>query len=99
MSEEIKQENQPEINLDQFRPYVRAYEGAPIHRIAPKMQRNEVCLTEKKKFKNCCGKDGHNYCKRLFNQFVEATLKKELEQKQQLESQEKDQQSPSNIIV
>jgi hypothetical protein len=99
MSEEIKDQNQQEVNLDQFRPYVRAFEGAPIHRIAPKMQRNDICSIESKKFKNCCGKDGHNYCKRLFNQFVEATLKKELEEKKKLEAQEQTQQTPSNIVI
>lgn len=99
MTEEIKQENQEELNLNNFRPYVRAFEGAPVHRIAPKMQRNEICPLEKKKFKNCCGKDGHNYCKRLFNEFLENTLKKEREQKQRLDNQEQNPQTPSNIIV
>lgn len=52
-------------------PYVRAYLGAPIHRMAPKIGRNDICTLENKKFKNCCGKDGYNFCKKLLVNYLQ----------------------------
>jgi hypothetical protein len=44
MSEEKAQE-QTESPLEYFvQPYLQAYDGAPIHRIAPKMGRNDKCF-------------------------------------------------------
>lgn len=52
-------------------PYVRAYVGAPIHRMAPKMGRNDMCHLEGKKFKNCCGKNGYNFCKKMLVNYLQ----------------------------
>ena len=65
-----------ELDFNQIEnPYVRAYIGAPIHRMAPKMGRNDICLMENKKFKNCCGKDGYNFCKKLLVNYLEEAYK------------------------
>jgi hypothetical protein len=65
-----------EFDFNQIQnPYVRAYVGAPIHRMAPKMGRNDICLMEGKKFKNCCGKDGYNFCKKLLVNYLEEAYK------------------------
>jgi len=53
-------------------PYLRAYEGAPIHRIAPKMNRNDACPLENKKFKKCCVAEGYDFCKKLLMNYLES---------------------------
>lgn len=58
-------------------PYIRAYQGAPIHRIAPKMGRNDICSLECKKFKNCCGKEGYDFCKKMLVNYLEEIAKKQ----------------------
>ena len=58
-------------------PYIRAYEGAPIHRVAPKMGRNDLCPLEGKKFKNCCGKEGYDFCKKMLVNYLEGIAKKQ----------------------
>jgi len=61
--------------------YLRAHDRAPIRRLAPKMQRNEICKLEGIKFKNCCGKNGRTYCVKLLNQYFEEKLKEHNEAK------------------
>lgn len=58
-------------------PYVRPYERGPIHRLTPKVGRNSICPLENKKFKNCCGKQGYNYCVRLYNEYIENNVEKD----------------------
>lgn len=50
--------------------YVRATDRSPIYRLAPKVNRNTICVFENKKFKNCCGKDGSNHCKKLLSDYL-----------------------------
>lgn len=45
-------------------PYGRATEFSPIVRVFPKIKRNAVCPFSGKKFKNCCGVNGQDYCNR-----------------------------------
>lgn len=57
-------------------PYVRPYERGPIHRLTPKVGRNDICPLEGKKFKNCCGKHGYNYCVKLYNNYIENNIER-----------------------
>lgn len=43
-------------------PYARATPFSPIVRVLPKISRNAFCPLENKKFKNCCGKSGQDFC-------------------------------------
>jgi len=43
-------------------PYARATDFSPVVRILPKIGRNTLCPLENKKFKNCCGKSGQDFC-------------------------------------
>jgi len=63
-------EQNKELDLPELPLYVRAHDFAPIRRLAPKMNRNDVCPIENKKFKKCCGKDGSNFCKKLLNDYL-----------------------------
>ena len=60
-----------EVDFSSVKPYITPFFGGPIHRIAPKMGRNEHCSLEDKKFKNCCGKDGRNFCHKILSNFLE----------------------------
>lgn len=71
--EEVKKNDFSHIDT----PYVRAYQGAPIHRVAPKMGRNDICSLEGKKFKNCCGKEGYDFCKKMLMNYLEEVAKKQ----------------------
>lgn len=62
--EEQKQET-GEVGL-----YVQPYFRGPIRRLAPKMQRNDHCSINNKKFKKCCGADGSNFCKKLLSNYL-----------------------------
>jgi hypothetical protein len=64
MNDDIKKEE------DGISPYVQAYFRAPVRRLAPKMQRNEHCQINNKKFKKCCGADGSNFCKKLLGDYL-----------------------------
>ena len=50
--------------------YVQPYFRGPIRRLAPKMQRNDFCQINNKKFKKCCGADGSNFCKKLLGDYL-----------------------------
>ena len=50
--------------------YVQPYFRGPIRRLAPKMQRNDLCQINNKKFKKCCGADGSNFCKKLLGDYL-----------------------------
>jgi DNA-binding ferritin-like protein (Dps family) len=50
--------------------YVQPYFKGPIRRLAPKMQRNDHCKINNKKFKKCCGADGSNFCKKLLGDYL-----------------------------
>jgi hypothetical protein len=63
--EEQKQET-AEVGL-----YVQPYFRGPIRRLAPKMQRNDNCSINNKKFKKCCGADGSNFCKKLLSDYLD----------------------------
>ena len=43
-------------------PYARATPFSPVVRVLPKINRNALCPLENKKFKNCCGKSGQDFC-------------------------------------
>jgi hypothetical protein len=43
-------------------PYARATPFSPIVRVLPKIGRNSICPLENKKFKDCCGKNGQDFC-------------------------------------
>ena len=45
-------------------PYSRATEFSPIVRIYNKIGRNMVCPYTNKKFKNCCGLSGQDFCEK-----------------------------------
>jgi hypothetical protein len=62
--EEHKQE------LNEVGLYVQPYFRGPIRRLAPKMQRNDICQINNKKFKKCCGADGSNFCKKLLGDYL-----------------------------
>ena len=62
---EKQQEELNEVGL-----YVRPYSTGPIRRLAPKMQRNDNCSINNKKFKKCCGADGSNFCKKLLGDYL-----------------------------
>lgn len=55
-----------EINNDKIilpnNPYARATPFSPVVRVLPKIGRNTLCPLENKKFKNCCGKSGQDFC-------------------------------------
>jgi len=77
MSEENKPAEQTESPLEYFvQPYLQAYEGAPIHRIAPKMGRNDICPLKNVKFKKCCGAKNVDFCQKLLADYFESQLKK-----------------------
>jgi len=52
-------ENKIHINNN---PYARATDFSPVVRVLPKISRNAICPKDNKKFKNCCGKTGQNFC-------------------------------------
>lgn len=64
----MQEENQ--IEKHEVGLYVQPYFRGPIRRLAPKMQRNDFCLINNKKFKKCCGADGSNYCKKLLGDYL-----------------------------
>jgi hypothetical protein len=57
----VNQENNDQVKLDHS-PYARATFFSPIVRVLPKIGRNALCPLESKKFKNCCGKSGQDFC-------------------------------------
>jgi len=50
--------------------YVQPYMNGPIRRLAPKMQRNDLCPVNDVKFKKCCGQDGSNFCKKMLSDYL-----------------------------
>jgi hypothetical protein len=69
MEQDIQQES-AEIGL-----YVQPYFRGPIRRLAPKIQRNDLCQINNKKFKKCCGVDGSNFCKKLLTDYLDGLQK------------------------
>lgn len=43
-------------------PYARATPSSPVVRVLPKISRNSFCPLTNKKFKNCCGLSGQDFC-------------------------------------
>lgn len=43
-------------------PYARATPFSPVVRVLPKISRNTICPATNKKFKNCCGLSGQDFC-------------------------------------
>lgn len=72
--------------------YARATEFSPIVRIYPKISRNTVCPYSGKKFKNCCGQMGQDFCDKARDALKEHLMKlvneKQEEQKNSTEAQE-----------
>jgi hypothetical protein len=55
--------------------YARATEFSPIVRIYPKIPRNTVCPYTGKKFKNCCGQMGQDFCDKARDALKEHLMK------------------------
>jgi len=60
-------------------PYARATEFSPIVRIYPKFPRNIVCHFSGKKFKNCCGQSGQDFCEKAKDSLKDHLTKMSLE--------------------
>ena len=58
------------VDLNKIGPYMAVHAHAPIKRMAPKIRRNELCQHEGKKFKHCCGKEGINFCRKSYKDFL-----------------------------
>lgn len=56
-----KENKQKKITLP-HNPYARATPLDPVVRVLPKIGRNTRCPLENKKFKNCCGASGQDFC-------------------------------------
>jgi len=50
--------------------YVQPYMYGPIRRLAPKVNRNELCPINNIKFKKCCGANGSNFCKKMLSDYL-----------------------------
>jgi len=65
--------------------YARATEFSPIVRIYPKFPRNMVCQVSGKKFKNCCGQSGQDFCEKakdsLKDHLTKMALEREINEK------------------
>jgi len=73
-------------------PYGRATDFTPIVRIYPKIQRNTLCPFTRKKFKNCCGQTGQNFCekaKETLKDYLMKTMELKDEEKQEEPKEEK----------
>lgn len=57
-------------------PYARGTEFSPIVRIYKKISRNEPCPFTNKKFKNCCGQTGQNFCEKAKDALKDFLLKR-----------------------
>jgi hypothetical protein len=55
--------------------YARATEFSPIVRIYPKISRNTICPSSGKKFKNCCGQIGQDFCDKARDSLKEHLMK------------------------
>ena len=55
--------------------YARATEFSPIVRIYPKISRNTICPHSGKKFKNCCGQMGQDFCDKARDALKEHLMK------------------------
>jgi len=55
--------------------YARATEFSPIVRIYPKISRNTMCPYSGKKFKNCCGQMGQDFCDKARDALKEHLMK------------------------
>ena len=55
--------------------YARATEFSPIVRIYPKISRNTICPHSGKKFKNCCGQMGQDFCDKARDSLKEHLMK------------------------
>jgi hypothetical protein len=55
--------------------YARATEFSPIVRIYPKISRNTICPSSGKKFKNCCGQMGQDFCDKARDSLKEHLMK------------------------
>lgn len=66
-----------EENVDKLTSieYARATEFSPIVRIYPKISRNTVCPYSGKKFKNCCGQMGQDFCDKARDALKEHLMK------------------------
>lgn len=71
--------------------YARATEFSPIVRIYPKISRNTTCPYTNKKFKNCCGQMGQDFCDKARDALKDHLMKlvnEKEKQNQQKETEE-----------
>lgn len=66
--------------------YARATEFSPIVRIYPKISRNTACPYSGKKFKNCCGQMGQDFCDKARDALKEHLIKLVNEKEKQNET-------------
>lgn len=81
-------------------PYVRATEFSPIVRIYPKFPRNLVCQFSGKKFKNCCGQSGQDFCEKAKDSLKQhlTNLTLEREKNEKTEESSKEEQKENQIL-
>ena len=58
----MNEEKLPEKIVLPNNPYARATPFSPVVRVLAKIGRNTRCPIEGKKFKDCCGKSGQDFC-------------------------------------
>jgi hypothetical protein len=67
---EDKNTESPSFSPDSVSLYVQPYMHGPIRRLAPKVNRNQLCPVNNVKFKKCCGADGSNFCKKMLSDYL-----------------------------
>lgn len=67
---EDKNTESPTFSPDSVSLYVQPYMHGPIRRLAPKVNRNQLCPVNNVKFKKCCGADGSNFCKKMLSDYL-----------------------------
>jgi hypothetical protein len=61
-NQDLPKENKQQKIILPHNPYARATPLDPVVRVLPKIGRNTRCPLENKKFKNCCGASGQDFC-------------------------------------
>jgi hypothetical protein len=81
-------------------PYARATEFSPIVRIYPKFPRNLICQFSGKKFKNCCGQSGQDFCEKAKDSLKEHLNKLTVEREKNEKTNEtsKEDQKENQIL-
>lgn len=70
MENQNQSAEETKFSPDSVNLYVQPYMHGPIRRLAPKVNRNELCQINNIKFKKCCGADGSNFCKKMLSDYL-----------------------------